>query len=79
MEEEAGTWAKVKALATGIYRIWIGERPGPLAASLAYYAIFSIVPIAYVAVVIAGIFVDASELIIRLEDRLEELLGTEAV
>ncbi len=78
MDEEAGTWAKIKALATGIYRIWIGERPGPLAASLAYYGIFSVVPITYVAVLIAGIFVDASALIIQLEDRLEEILGPEA-
>jgi membrane protein len=79
MDEEAGTWSKVKSLATGIYRIWMGERPGPLAASLAYYGIFSIVPVTYVAVVISGIFVDASELIIQIKDRLEELVGPEAV
>ncbi|MGD2048288.1 MAG: YihY/virulence factor BrkB family protein [Chloroflexota bacterium] len=79
MDEETGTWSKVKTLATGIYRIWIGERPGPLAASLAYYGIFSIVPVTYVAVVISGIFVDSSTLIVQIEDQLEELLGPEAV
>ena len=79
MDKEAGTWSKVKSLATGIYRIWMGERPGPLAASLAYYGIFSIVPVTYVAVVISGIFVDASSLIVQIEDRLEGLLGAEAV
>jgi membrane protein len=79
MDREAGTGIKIKALAMGIYRIWIGERPGPLAASLAYYAIFSIVPVTYVATVIAGIFIDVSELFARLEDRLEDLLGPEAV
>jgi membrane protein len=79
MNEKASTWSKVKALASGIYRIWIGERPGPLAASLAYYGIFSMVPVAYVAVVISGIFVDASALIVDIEDQLEELLGPEAV
>lgn len=79
MNDEASTWSKVKALASGIYRIWIGERPGPLAASLAYYGIFSMVPVAYVAVVISGIFVDASALIVDIEDQLEELLGPEAV
>ena len=41
----------------------------------AYYGIFSVVPITYLTVVIAGIFVDASELIVRLEERLDELLG----
>lgn len=79
MDEEVSTLAKVKDLMAGIYRIWIGERPGPLAASLAYYAIFSIVPITYVAVVIAGVFVDASDMIVRLEARIGELLGPEAV
>ena len=79
MDEEAGTRSKVKSLVTGIYRIWMGERPGPLAASLAYYGIFSIVPVTYVAVAISGIFVDASSLIVQIEDRLEGLLGAEAV
>jgi membrane protein len=79
MNEEASTRSKVKALAPGIYRIWIGERPGPLAASLAYYGIFSMVPVAYVAVVISGIFVDATTFIVEIEDQLEKLLGPEAV
>jgi len=79
MEKEANTWAKSKSIILGIYRIWIGERPGPLAASLAYYALFSMVPVAYLAVVIAGIFVDASQLVIGLKEKLEQLLGPEAV
>ena len=75
MDKEANSWMKMQALVKGIYRIWIGERPGPLAASLAYYALFSIVPITYLGIVIAGIFVDASSLIAQLEERIEELLG----
>lgn len=31
------------------YQIWITERPGPLAAALAYYTIFSVIPITYIA------------------------------
>jgi membrane protein len=79
MDKEENTWMKLKAMVKGIYRIWIGERPGPLAASLAYYALFSMVPITYLGIVIAGLFVDASELVVRLEDQLKELLGPEAV
>jgi membrane protein len=79
MDKETTIWMKMKALVKGIYRIWIGERPGPLAASLAYYALFSMVPITYLGIVIAGIFVDASQLVIRLGDQLEELMGPEAV
>jgi membrane protein len=79
MDKEDNTWMKYKALVKGIYRIWIGERPGPLAAALAYYALFSLVPVTYISIVIAGLFIDASELIDRLVDQLEELLGPEAV
>jgi len=79
MDKEANTWMKMKALVKGIYRIWIGERPGPLAASLAYYALFSMVPVTYLAVAIAGVFVDASALVTRLAEELEALLGPEAL
>ena len=79
MDKEANVWMKMKAVVKGIYRIWIGERPGPLAASLAYYALFSMVPVTYLAIVIAGIFVDASQIVVRIEDQLEALLGPEAV
>ena len=79
MDKEANTWMKIKAMVKGIYRIWIGERPGPLAASLAYYALFSMVPVTYLGIVIAGIFVDSSQIVVRLMDQLEDLLGPEAV
>ncbi len=79
MDNKVDIWTKIGALVKGIYRIWIGERPGPLAASLAYYALFSMAPVAYLAVTIAGVFVDASQLVIQLERELEELLGPEAV
>jgi membrane protein len=79
IDKESSFWTKVKALSTSIYHIWIGERPGPLAASLAYYALFSVVPITYLAITIAGIFVDTSQTIGRLSEEIGELLGPEAV
>ena len=79
MDEGAGRLSKIKALAIGIYRIWVGERPGPLAAALAYYAIFSMVPVTYVAVVVSDIFIDTTALVVEIEDQLEKLLGSEAV
>ena len=39
-----------------IYRIWITERPAQFAAALAYYALFSLVPVIYVAYVVADFF-----------------------
>jgi membrane protein len=49
----------IRSFLQELYHIWISERPGVLAAALAYYAIFSFVPITYIAFVIAGIFIDA--------------------
>ncbi len=61
------------------YQIWISERPGPLAAALAYYTIFSIIPITYIAVTIASFFVDASAAIEQITLLVEQLLGPEGV
>ena len=41
-----------------IYRIWITERPTQFAAALAYYAIFSFVPVIYIAFTLADILVE---------------------
>ena len=38
-----------------IYRIWITERPAQFAAALAYYSLFSFVPVIYVAYVVADL------------------------
>jgi len=37
-----------------VYQIWISERPTQLAAALAYYAMFSIAPVIFIALSIAG-------------------------
>ena len=41
-----------------LYQTWIGERPSQLGAGLAYYSMFSAAPMAYIAISIAGIFLD---------------------
>lgn len=60
-----------------LYRIWITERPTILAAGLAYYSLFSLVPLIYVTVAIAGIFIDKLAMIQRLSTRVSEILGPE--
>lgn len=62
-----------------VYRIWIYERPKQLAAALAYFAMFSLAPVIFVAITIAGKFVDNLALMERLFDTLEKILGTEMV
>lgn len=60
-----------------IYSIWISERPGQLAAALAYYGMFSFAPVIYLAFVVAGIFVDQLAVADQLFGRLQQLLGPE--
>jgi uncharacterized BrkB/YihY/UPF0761 family membrane protein len=38
-----------------VYQIWISERPTQLAAALAYYAMFSIAPVIFIAFSVAGV------------------------
>jgi membrane protein len=59
------------------YRIWISERPGPLAGSLAYFGVFSVIPITYIAVTMAGFFIDASAMLDQLMTFTETVLGPE--
>lgn len=58
-----------------VYGIWISERPSQLAAALAYYGMFSFAPIIFVAVTIAGIFIQEIDLADKFYQRLEIFLG----
>ncbi|MFC2026100.1 YihY/virulence factor BrkB family protein [Chloroflexota bacterium] len=69
----------IRSFLQELYHIWISERPGVLAAALAYYAIFSFVPITYLAFAIAGIFIDELAAADRLFSRLSNVLGEDMV
>lgn len=58
-----------------IYEIWISERPNQLAAALAYFGLFSFAPVIYIALSIAGVFVDQAAVLERFLNRLETALG----
>jgi membrane protein len=60
------------------YYIWITERPSQFAAMLAYYALFSFVPLIYIALTVAGIFIDELRAADQLYARVGEALGPEA-
>ena len=67
-----------RAFASELYRIWITERPSVLAASLAYYSIFSFVPVIFIAFTVAGVFIDVVVVADQFVDRVEQILGQEA-
>jgi membrane protein len=59
-----------------LYRIWATERPGQLAAALAYYGMFAFAPVIFIAFWVAGFFIDqfSADLFFT---RLESLFGPE--
>jgi len=67
----------MKTFAKELYRIWITERPSQLAASLAYYGMFSFAPIVFIAITLVGFFLDEIEIVTQLLARIESTLGPE--
>ena len=60
-----------------LYRIWATERPGQLAAALAYYGMFAFAPVIFIAFWVAGLFIDQLSAVNQFYVRLENLLGPE--
>ena len=60
-----------------IYDVWILERPNQLVAAIAYYAMFALAPVIYIALTIAGIFIDNVALAEQAAARLQQILGPE--
>ena len=63
----------LKEIAVG----WDTDKPARLAAGLAYYSMFSLVPSIFIALTVAGFFIDSVLLAEELFLRIENLLGAE--
>jgi membrane protein len=61
-----------------VYRTWITERPSVMVASLAYYGIFSFVPIIFIAFTVTGVFIDVVVVADQFIERIEQVLGEDA-
>jgi membrane protein len=71
------TRPSLKEFAKELYRIWATERPGQLAAALAYYGMFAFAPVIFISFWVAGIFIDQLSAANQFYIRLENLLGPE--
>jgi len=60
------------------YQIWITERPSQFAASLAYYGIFAFVPIIFIGLTVAGVFIDEITAVDQFFTQVADTLGSEA-
>jgi len=71
------TRPSLKEFAKELYRIWATERPGQLAAALAYYGMFAFAPVIFIAFWVAGLFIDQLSAANQFYVRLENFLGPE--
>jgi membrane protein len=60
-----------------LYRIWATERPGQLAAAIAYYGMFAFAPVIFIAFWVAGLFIDQLSATDQFFTRIENLFGPE--
>ncbi len=63
--------------AKDLYNIWITERPNMLSAALAYFGMFSFAPVIYIALVVAGFFINQLPVANNIYQRLENTLGAD--
>lgn len=74
---DSGSEAGLGPFVKEIYGIWITERPTQFAAALAYYAIFSFVPVIYIALTVASLFLGQLLETEDLSAKVTNLLGAE--
>ncbi len=67
----------IKEFAKELYRIWATERPGQLAAAIAYYGMFAFAPVIFFAFWVAGLFIDQLSAADQFFTRMENLFGSE--
>ena len=70
-------FAATRAFLTDLYATWNADRPSRMAAALAYYGIFSIAPMLYIALTVAGVMIDEAAVADRLLEQLARNLGPE--
>lgn len=70
-------FGKIREFVGDLVSTWNEEKPSRLAAALAYYGMFSFVPVVYIAIKVAGFFINDQLLFQQIFDRLTVVLGPE--
>ena len=71
------TKPSIKEFFQKVYSIWVTERPGQLAAALAYYGMFAFAPVIFFMLWIAGLFLNNISPADQFYTRLESFFGPE--
>ena len=69
---------RAAALLVAAFRAWSADRAMRLGAGLAYYSLFALVPLAFLAVSLAGLLFGTDTAESTIEESVQNLLGTEA-
>jgi membrane protein len=69
------TKPSIKEFIQQLYRIWATERPGQLAAALAYYGMFAFAPVIFIMLWFAGLFFRQISAADQFYTRIENLFG----
>ena len=69
------TKPSIKEFIQQLYRIWATERPGQLAAALAYYGMFAFAPVIFIMLWFAGLFFQQISAADQFYSRIENLFG----
>lgn len=70
-------FASIRTFSADLYTTWTAERPSRMAAALAYFGMFSIAPMLYIALTVAGIFINEAAITDQLLEQLARNLGPE--
>lgn len=68
---------KLQTFLKEVYRAWSANNPSQLAAALAYYGMFSLAPVIFIAFTVAGFFISEPAAASQVFVQLEETLGPE--
>lgn len=79
MDRYKGATGKMRDFFKELYHIWISERPTVLAAALAYFGMFSLAPVIFIAFTFAGIFINEVILAERAMERFTQIFSPEVV
>jgi membrane protein len=71
------TKPNIKDFVQELYSIWVTERPGQLAAALAYYGMFAFAPVIFIMFWVAGLFLDQISAADQFFARMEAMFGSD--
>lgn len=68
---------RLRVLATGLFQAWTDDKPDRMAGAIAFFAMFSFAPLLYIALIVAGIFLNDAVVQQQIMFQVQRTLGPE--